>query len=99
MNPKHLKNMVVIAALVAGTFEASAQMSTTAATEEEKEALYATAIENRVTDILRVLNLTDAAKSNAVHSALVAQYHALRVRDAAIDTQLKVNNKIGRAHV
>jgi len=93
MNPKHLKNMVVIAALVAGTFEASAQMSTTAATEEEKEALYATAIENRVTDILKVLNLTDAAKSNAVHSALVAQYHALRVRDAAIDTQLKVDGK------
>ncbi len=44
-------------------------------------------------DILKALNLADAAKSNAVHNVLVSQYHELRVRDAAIDTRLKVDGK------
>ena len=44
-------------------------------------------------DILKALNLADPAKSNAVHDAIVEQYHALRVRDAAIDTRLKVDGK------
>jgi hypothetical protein len=68
-------------------------MTTPALTEAEKEAFYATTIENRVVDILKALNLTDAAKSNAVHDVLVAQYHELRVRDAAIDTRLRVDGK------
>jgi hypothetical protein len=68
-------------------------MSTPAATDAEKEAFYATTIENRVVDILKALNLADAAKSNTVHDALVAQYHELRVRDAAIDTRLKVEGQ------
>lgn len=70
-----------------------AQTSTPAATEAEKEAFYATTIEYRTVDILKALNLTDAAKSNAVHDVLVTQYHELRVRDAAIDTRLKVDGK------
>ena len=70
-----------------------AQASTTAPTEAEKEAFYATTIENRTVDILKLLNFTDAAKSNAVHEILVAQYHELRVRDAAIDTRLRVEGK------
>ena len=70
-----------------------AQASTTAPTEAEKEAFYATTIENRTVDILKLLNLDDAAKSNAVHDILVAQYHELRVRDAAIDTRLRVEGK------
>ena len=70
-----------------------AQASTTAPTEAEKEAFYATTIENRTADILKLLNFTDAAKSNAVHEILVAQYHELRVRDAAIDTRLRVEGK------
>jgi hypothetical protein len=73
---------------------ASAQpIMTSAPTEAEKEAFYATTIENRTLDILKALNLSDAAKSNAVHDAMVEQYHALRVRDAAIDTRLKVDGK------
>jgi hypothetical protein len=72
---------------------APAQTNLPAPTEAEKEAFYAIAIENRTGDILKVLNLTDAAKSNAVHAAMVAQYHNLRVRDAAIDTRLKVDGK------
>jgi hypothetical protein len=66
--------------------------SMAAPTEAEKESFYATAIENRVGDILKVLNLADG-KSNAVHDVLVTQYHELRIRDAAIDTRLKVNGK------
>ena len=70
-----------------------AQLSTPAATEAEREAFYATTIENRAADILKLLNLSDAAKSNAVHDVLVAQYHEFRVRDAAIDTRLRVDGK------
>ena len=77
--------------LVAGPV--SAQMSTPAATDAEKEAFYAQTIENRTLDILKAVSIADAAKSNAVHDVIVAQYHALRVRDAAIDTRLKVDGK------
>jgi hypothetical protein len=81
---------LIVALSAAG---ALAQISTPAPTDAEKEAFYAKSIEYRVGDILKALNLNDDAKSNAVHDLLVAQYHALRVRDAAIDTQLKVDGK------
>jgi len=68
-------------------------MSTPPATEAEIEAAYSNAIEIRTGDILKSLNLTDSDKSNTVHNLIVAQYHALRVRDAAIDTKLKVDGK------
>lgn len=87
--------VVALAALTAINLCSSplrAQPSTAAPTEAEKEAFYATAIENRVGDILKMLNLDDA-KSNAVHDILVTQYHELRIRDAAIDTRLRVNGK------
>jgi hypothetical protein len=83
----------ILVAAIFFTRPAAAQMSTPAVTEAEKEAFYATTIENRAVDILKALNLSDAAKSNAVHDVLVAQYHDLRVRDAAIDTRLKVDGK------
>ncbi len=57
--------------------------------KRKKKAFYAQAIENRVGDILKALNLADVGKSNAVHDILVNQYHELRIRDAAIDTCLK----------
>jgi hypothetical protein len=63
------------------------------ASDAEKEAFYATTIENRVGDILKALSLADAGKAGVVHDLLVAQYHNLRVRDAAIDTRLKVDGK------
>jgi hypothetical protein len=72
---------------------ARAQLTTAAPTEAEKEAFYAASIENRVGDILKALNLADAGKASAVHDILVSQYHELRVRDAAIDTRLKVEDK------
>jgi len=68
-------------------------LSTPAASDAEKEAFYATTIENRVGDILKALNLPDADKAHTVHDILVAYYHDLRVRDAAIDTRLKVDGK------
>ena len=49
--------------------------------------------EMRVSDILKALALPDAGNSNAIHDILVTQYHELRVRDAAIDTRLKVEGK------
>jgi len=76
---------------------AFAQTSTPPASEAEKEAFYAKSIEYRTVDILKALNLDDAGKSNAVHDVLVAQYHNLRVRDAAIDTRLKEVNYANRA--
>ncbi len=83
----------ILVAAVFFTRPAAAQMSTPAVTEAEKEAFYATTIENRTADILKGLDLSDLAKSNAVHDVLVAQYHELRVRDAEIDTRLKVDGK------
>jgi hypothetical protein len=93
MKKQILAFSAILTAAVFFNQPASAQMTTPAATEAEKEAFYATTIENRVVDILKTLNLADEAKSNAVHDALVAQYHELRVRDAAIDTRLKVDGK------
>ena len=89
------KQLLAIFAILAAIAlqPALAQQSIPAATEAEKEAFYATAIENRVGDILKALNLADAGKSNTVHDILVTQYHELRVRDAAIDTRLKVEGK------
>ena len=79
--------------LAAGFARPAVAQTTPAVTEAEKEAFYATTIENRTQDILKALNLTDEAKANAVHDAIVAQYHNLRVRDAAIDTRLEVDGK------
>jgi len=81
--------------IIATNMPVSAQpvMSTPAATDAEKEAFYAKSIENRVGDILKALNLYDSEKAGKVHDILVTQYHDLRVRDAAIDTRLKVEGK------
>ena len=84
---------ISLAVLVSNPPVTAQPMSTPAATDAEKEAFYATTIENRVADILKALNLSDTAKASSVHDVLVAQYHELRVRDAAIDTRLKVDGK------
>jgi len=91
---KQLLAIVAISlALAAGRQPVRAQQTTPAPTDAEKEAFYATTIENRVADILKALHLADAGKVSAVHDVLVTQYHELRVRDAAIDTRLKVEGK------
>ncbi|HEU6447984.1 MAG TPA: DUF3826 domain-containing protein [Verrucomicrobiae bacterium] len=63
-------------------------MSTPPLSPSEREALYNRSVENRTQKILEVLKLTDPAKSNYVHAAIVAHYHALRARDEAIDAEL-----------
>ena len=67
---------------------ASAQYSTPPVTAEEKEAMYNTTVNDRTTDILKLLALTDPARSNRVYQAIADQYHALRARDEAIDDEL-----------
>ncbi|MFO1487946.1 MAG: DUF3826 domain-containing protein [Verrucomicrobiota bacterium] len=71
----------------------SVEMRTPPATEAEKEAVYTVAIEARTADILKQAGITDAAKSNAVHEVIIAQYRALRTRDAGIDGQLKTDGR------
>jgi hypothetical protein len=95
MKTKFLTVFVLPLALaVIGSQRTFAQdQATTAPTDAEKEAFYAKSIEYRVQDILKVLAAADAPKSNAVHAVLVTHYHDLRVRDAAIDTRLKVDGK------
>ena len=93
MKKQFLAYSAILTAVIFFARPVAAQLSTPAVTEAEKEAFYATTIENRAVDILKALNLADSAKSNAVHDAIVAQYHNLRVRDAAIDTRLKVDGK------
>jgi hypothetical protein len=69
---------------------ASAQLSTPPLTSEEREAMYTASVEKRTTNTLQVLALNDPAKSARVHDAIVAQYHALRERDEAMDAMLRV---------
>ena len=70
-----------------------AELTTPPASDAEKEAAYTTAIDNRTTDILKLLAVAEAAKSNMVHDVIVAQYRALRARDAAIDAKLKADGQ------
>jgi len=96
-----MKNQAILrTVLIAGlvifvqtAFADTAELSTPAATDAEKEAVYTTAIESRTADLLKVLQVADAAKAKSVHDAIVAQYRALRARDAAIDEKLKADGK------
>ena len=93
----HCLSLTVILAAAAMLIQtASAQSglpSLPAATKADMEVVYTTAIENRTTDILKLLDLTDPAKSNVVHDIIMAQYRALRTRDEAIDARLKADGK------
>ena len=85
--------LLLLAALVFCSRTAFPQMSTPAATEAEKEALYASTLEDRAADILKALNLTNAAAASAVHDLVVAQYRVMRARDALMDAQLKATGR------
>jgi len=67
--------------------------STPPASSADLEAAYAKSLEIRTDSILTLLALTDAAKSNAVHDILIAQYRALRARDEVINAKLKSAGK------
>ena len=62
---------VFVAAAAMFTNVANAQ-SLPPATKADMETVYTTAIENRTTDILKLLDLTDPAKSNVVHDIIIA---------------------------
>lgn len=75
----------VLAATVLFAFCASAQYSTPPISTAELEAVYTAELEHRATNIIAALALTDAAKANRVHDVIVAQYRALKARDAVLD--------------
>lgn len=68
-------------------------LNTPPASPAEIEALYTTSIESRTQEILKLLGLTDAAKSNTLHDIIIWQYRTMRARDALIDAQLEAMGK------
>jgi hypothetical protein len=88
-----LIQVAAIAAMVFASAAVFAQESTPPFSAAEREAIYTASIEKRAADILAQLALTDPARSNAVRSAIVAQYRALRARDEAMDTMLRALSK------
>jgi hypothetical protein len=63
-------------------------MSTPPVTADEVNAAYDIAVEKRTLKVMQALSITDFAKSNRVQMLIVANYHALRARDEAIDDAL-----------
>jgi hypothetical protein len=66
----------------------SSTMSTPPVTSDEVKAAYEIAVEKRTLKIMQVLSITDSTKSNRVQIMIIANYHALRARDEAIDDEL-----------
>jgi hypothetical protein len=96
MNPPK-RNFPGILGLVAGlamlNHPAAAQTTTPPANPAELEAMYAKSLENRTDDILKILALSDAAKSNTVHDIIISQYRVMRDRDGLINAQLEAVGK------
>lgn len=89
---------LTICALLAGALlvnqHAHAQaLNTPPASPAEIEALYTSSIESRTDDIIKLLGLTDTAKSNSLHDLIIWQYRTMRARDALIDAQLQATGK------
>src|SRR5271163_2973981 len=91
---KQLAAAIVFSAMLIYGQRASAQtstgavMSTPPLTLEDLQAMYNSTVEDRALKIMTALAVADAGKSNRVHAAIVAQYHALHARDEAIDDAL-----------
>ncbi len=95
MKTKLLTASILLLAMTYFSQPASAQtdgpppvMSTQPVTLEDKQAMYNATVEERTVKIMQSLAMSDAASSNRVHDAIVAHYHALRLRDEAIDYEL-----------
>jgi hypothetical protein len=94
MNPKAFLPILFCAALALFPQAGMAQDDSTGpATAAEREALYTESLERRVDDILKRLNLTDAAKADRVKTTLTLQYRTLRARDEVINAKLKADGK------
>ena len=82
--------LILIVLLTQGVGATAAEKRKGAAkTPEESEADYTRAIEQRTSDIMAVLKLQDAGKSNRVHDLIIAQYRGLRVWHDTNDAKLK----------
>lgn len=90
MNPTRFLLSLLLLLAVALPRTASAQEDTTpASTPEEKEAFYTQTITHRAEDVLKLLDLKDAAKAARVRDLILVQYRSLRARDAAVSAKLK----------
>ncbi len=73
---------------IVGSIQSGFSQTSPPFTAEEREAAYTSTIDKRTRAITELLSLNDATKSNAVHQTIMAQYRALRARDAAVDDML-----------
>jgi hypothetical protein len=85
--------LVLAAVLLLAADAFASDRRTAAKTPEESEADYHRAIEGRAADILILLDLHDAAKSNHVHDTVIAQYQNLRAWHDTNDSRLKALSK------
>ena len=92
MNPRIFSTATVLA-LALGSATSFAQNSTPAASPADLEMMYTATLEDRASDILKTLSLTNDAAATAVHDLVIAQYRVMRSRDALIDAQLKAAGK------
>jgi hypothetical protein len=67
---------------------ADSSLTTPPVSADEVNAAYDVAVEKRTLRIMQVLSITDFSKSNRVQILIIANYHALRARDEAIDDEL-----------
>jgi hypothetical protein len=93
MNPQTQAIVLAIILLAGGTGTTFAQTRASAVIEADKESFYTITIEDRATDIIKGLNLTNAATANTVQDLIVTRYRVLRARDVLINAQLKASEK------
>ena len=70
------------------TLAQESQTSTPPASEADKEAIYTSALESRVSDIVKGLNLTNTATADKVTDLLISHYRVMRARDLVINARL-----------
>ena len=93
MNHKVFLPILVLSSILAQPVFAEDTERTAPFTAAELEAVYTANIEKRAGDILKVLALTDEAKTSRVKDAIVAQYRSLRARDEALDNMFQALSK------
>ena len=93
MNHKAFLPILVLSSVLAQPVFAEDTERTAPFTAAELEAVYTANIEKRAGDILKVLALTDEAKTGRVKDAIVAQYRSLRARDEALDNMFQALSK------
>ncbi len=82
-----MKKISIIA--VIALFSVAVFADETNSTPEQAEAKYTAAIEGRTADILKILALTDSAKSAKVHDIIITQYRALNAWHNKNDAKLR----------